>query len=120
MAAAEFLAAEKTTEDLAVEERLDVSVYRNLRRLFWLKAQKQREATARVVSGKSNEAICFQVSKRIKLPTILDRTRVDRLVVFSLSTTIEGIVAKRVKQVIDMIYDTSRPAALDPLIVFNH
>ncbi|SEE51342.1 hypothetical protein [Bradyrhizobium erythrophlei] len=40
-------------EDLAVEERLDVSIYRNLRRLFWLKAQKQLdgEATARVVSG---------------------------------------------------------------------
>ncbi|SEE51311.1 hypothetical protein [Bradyrhizobium erythrophlei] len=54
-AAAEILAAEKTMEDLAVEERLDAALDRAMRRLYFLKAQKQleREAKAKVVNGKA-------------------------------------------------------------------
>ncbi|MGF6313424.1 hypothetical protein ABIB82_007576 [Bradyrhizobium sp. i1.8.4] len=55
-AAAEFLAADRTIEDLAVEERLDAAIDRALRRLFWVRAQKQldRAAKAKVVNGKAN------------------------------------------------------------------
>ncbi|WP_338699179.1 MULTISPECIES: hypothetical protein [unclassified Bradyrhizobium] len=55
-AAAEFLAADKTIDDLAVEERLDAAIDRALRRLLWVRAQKQldRAAKARVVNGKAN------------------------------------------------------------------
>ncbi|MGF6313412.1 hypothetical protein ABIB82_007589 [Bradyrhizobium sp. i1.8.4] len=43
-------------EDLAVEERLDIVMDLALRRLFWLKAQKQldREARAKVINSKAN------------------------------------------------------------------
>ncbi|MGL3214949.1 hypothetical protein [Bradyrhizobium sp. BR 1433] len=53
-AAAEFLAAEKIMEDLAIEERVDGLIDRATRRLFWLKAQKKldREAKAKVVNSK--------------------------------------------------------------------
>ncbi|MHC2463500.1 hypothetical protein [Bradyrhizobium embrapense] len=55
-AAADFLAAEKIVEDLAVEERLDAAQDRAMRRLYFLKAQKQleREAKAKVVNVKAN------------------------------------------------------------------
>ncbi|TWC07566.1 hypothetical protein FBZ93_101859 [Bradyrhizobium macuxiense] len=58
-AAAEFLAAENTMEDVAVEERLDAAMDRALRRLFWLKTHKQldREAKAKIVNGKARRTV---------------------------------------------------------------
>jgi len=52
-AAAEFLASDRMKEDLEIEERLDANMDRALRRLFWLKTQKQleRAAAAKVVNG---------------------------------------------------------------------
>ncbi len=52
-AAAKFLASDRMMEDLEIEERLDSAMDRALRRLFWLKTQKQleRAAAAKVVSG---------------------------------------------------------------------
>ena len=54
-AAAEFLASDRMIEDLEVEERLDANLDRALRRLFWLKAQKQleREAAQKLVNGRA-------------------------------------------------------------------
>jgi hypothetical protein len=52
--AAKFAAADLMMEDLAVEERLDAAMDRALRRLFWLKTQKQfeRDAAQKVINGK--------------------------------------------------------------------
>jgi hypothetical protein len=54
-AAAKVLAAERMLEDLTIEDRLDATSDRALRRLFWLKgqAQMEREAQQKVISGKS-------------------------------------------------------------------
>lgn len=53
-AAAELLASEKMLEDLGVEERLDAQIDRALRRLFWLKTQKNldRQSKQKLVDGK--------------------------------------------------------------------
>jgi hypothetical protein len=53
-AAAKFAASDLMMEDLEVEERLDANMDRALRRLFWLKAQKQleRDAAQKVINGK--------------------------------------------------------------------
>jgi hypothetical protein len=55
VAAAEFLASDKMVEDLEVEERLDATMDRALRRLSWLKAQKEleREKAQKLVNGKA-------------------------------------------------------------------
>lgn len=55
IAAAELLASETKMEELATEERLDASMDRALKRLFWLKAQKQldRAAEQKIVNGQS-------------------------------------------------------------------
>jgi hypothetical protein len=52
--AAELLATDRVVEELEVEDRLDASSDRALRRLFWLKTQKQleRDARQKVVNGK--------------------------------------------------------------------
>jgi hypothetical protein len=52
--AAEFLASDRISEDLEIEDRLDASMDRALRRLFWLKTQKEleREKAQKLVNGK--------------------------------------------------------------------
>lgn len=56
IAAAELLASETKMEELATEERLDASIDRALKRLFWLKTQKQldRAAEQKIVNGQSS------------------------------------------------------------------
>lgn len=56
IAAAELLASETKLEELATEERLDASMDRALKRLFWLKTQKQvdRLAEQKIVNGQSS------------------------------------------------------------------
>jgi len=58
-AAAEFLASDRMMEDLEVEERLDASMDRALRRLFWLKAQKdlEREKAQKLVNGRMTQRL---------------------------------------------------------------
>lgn len=53
--AAQVVASDRMMEDLAVEERLDAVMDRALRRLFWLKAQKQleRAAAQKLINGKA-------------------------------------------------------------------
>jgi hypothetical protein len=53
-AAAELLASEKMLEDLGVEERLEAQIDRALRRLFWLKTQKNldRQSKQKLVDAK--------------------------------------------------------------------
>ena len=52
--AAELLAVDPVLADLDIEDRLDASSDRALRRLFWLKTQKQldRDARQKVVNAK--------------------------------------------------------------------
>jgi hypothetical protein len=52
--AAELLAAARVIEDLEVEDRLDATSDRALKRLFWLQAQKQldRQARQKVIDSK--------------------------------------------------------------------
>ena len=52
--AAEFLTRDRMIEDLDIEVRLDATIDRALKRLFWLKTQKQldREASQKVVNAR--------------------------------------------------------------------
>ena len=64
-AAAEFLASDRMVEDLDVEERLDANMDRALRRLFWLKAQKEleREKAQKLVNGKATPRSVFNACR---------------------------------------------------------
>jgi hypothetical protein len=58
-AAAEFLTPDRMIEDLEIEEKLDAQMDRALRRLFWLKTQKEleREKAQKLINGKVSPSV---------------------------------------------------------------